>query len=208
MRDTLSTDTTHHQPRGRPPHNLPAPRSSFVGREREIEEVERGLATTRLLTLTGAGGTGKTRLALEVARDLLEAYPDGVWDGVWLVQLAPLSEDALVPKAVAEALGVSERPGEPSPTRWQSYCERGSCSSSWTTASTSSRLAPGSRTSARLVPAIAHPCHKPRRAGGGGRGKVARAPALGTRSPAYDALIGRARRLRIGASFRRAGQGA
>jgi predicted ATPase len=113
VRDTLSTDTTHHQPRGRPPHNLPAPRSSFVGREREIEEVERGLATTRLLTLTGAGGTGKTRLALEVARDLLEAYPDGVWDGVWLVQLAPLSEDALVPKAVAEALGVSERPGEP-----------------------------------------------------------------------------------------------
>jgi predicted ATPase len=80
-----------------------------VGREREIEAVERELASTRLLTLTGAGGSGKTRLALEVARDLLEAYPDGVW----LVELAPLSEEALVPKAVAEALGVSERPGEP-----------------------------------------------------------------------------------------------
>jgi non-specific serine/threonine protein kinase len=80
-----------------------------VGRKREIEEVERELASTRLLTLTGAGGAGKTRLALEVARDLLEAYPQGVW----LVQLAPLSEEALVPKAVAEALGVSERPQEP-----------------------------------------------------------------------------------------------
>jgi predicted ATPase len=96
------------QPRSAPPHNLPAPRSSFVGREQQIEEVKRQLAQTRLLTLTGVGGSGKTRLALEVARDLIEAYPDGVW----LVQLAPLSEEVLVPKAVAEALGVIERPGE------------------------------------------------------------------------------------------------
>ena len=64
---------------------------------------------TRLLTLTGAGGSGKTRLALEVARGLIEAYPDGVW----LVELAPLSEEALVSKAVAEALEVPERPQEP-----------------------------------------------------------------------------------------------
>jgi predicted ATPase/DNA-binding CsgD family transcriptional regulator len=61
------------------------------------------------MTLTGAGGLGKTRLALEVARDLIEAYPDGVW----LVELAPLSEEALVEKAVAEALEVAERPQEP-----------------------------------------------------------------------------------------------
>ena len=90
-------------------HNLPAQRSSFVGRERETLEVKQELATTRLLTLTGAGGSGKTRLALEVARDLVQAYPDGVW----LVELAPLSEGALLPKAVAEALKVSERPQEP-----------------------------------------------------------------------------------------------
>ena len=90
-------------------HNLPAQRSSFVGRERETLEVKRELATTRLLTLTGAGGSGKTRLALEVARDLVQAYPDGVW----LVELAPLSEGAMVPKAVAEALKISERPQEP-----------------------------------------------------------------------------------------------
>ena len=90
-------------------HNLPAQRSSFVGRERETLEVKRELATTRLLTLTGAGGSGKTRLALEVARGLVGAYPDGVW----LVGLAPLAEGALVPKAVAEALKVPERPAEP-----------------------------------------------------------------------------------------------
>src|SRR5829696_2725583 len=92
-----------------PHHNLPATRSSFVGRGPEKLGVEFELAMTRLLTLTGAGGSGKTRLALEVARDLLEAYPDGVW----LVELAPLSEEELVPKAVAEALEVPERPQEP-----------------------------------------------------------------------------------------------
>ena len=90
-------------------HNLPAPRDSFVGRERELREVKRELAMTRLLTLTGPGGSGKTRLALEVARDLVGAYPDGVW----LVELASLSEGDLVPLAVAETMGVLERPGQP-----------------------------------------------------------------------------------------------
>ena len=74
-----------------------------------MEEVKRELQMTRLLTLTGTGGSGKTRLALEVARDLMEAYSDGVW----FVELAPFSEEALVPKAVAEALEVPERPDEP-----------------------------------------------------------------------------------------------
>lgn len=87
-------------------HNLPAPRTSFVGRERERVEVKRALAMTRLLTFTGAGGSGKTRLALEVARDIVGAYPDGVW----LVELAALSNDELVPQAVARALGVREQP--------------------------------------------------------------------------------------------------
>jgi len=87
-------------------HNLPATRSSFVGREREMVEVRRELAMTRLLTLTGTGGCGKTRLALEVARELVGAYPDGVW----LVELAPLSEGALAPQALAAALGVQEQP--------------------------------------------------------------------------------------------------
>jgi predicted ATPase len=74
-----------------------------------MHEVERDLAKARLLTLTGVGGSGKTRLALEAARELVNAYPDGVW----FVKLAPLSERALVPKAVAEVLGMTERPQEP-----------------------------------------------------------------------------------------------
>jgi predicted ATPase/DNA-binding SARP family transcriptional activator/DNA-binding CsgD family transcriptional regulator len=90
-----------------PRHNLPASRTSFVGREREKVEVKRMLAMTRLLTLSGAGGSGKTRLAMEVARDLVGAYPDGVW----LVELAPLSESTLVPQEVARILGTREHPG-------------------------------------------------------------------------------------------------
>ena len=72
-------------------------------------EVKRALAMTRLLTLTGAGGSGKTRLALEVGKDLVGAYPDGVW----LVELAGLSEGTLVPPAVAGVLGVQEGAGQP-----------------------------------------------------------------------------------------------
>jgi DNA-binding SARP family transcriptional activator len=90
-------------------HNLPLGRTSFIGREAERLEVKRLLAMSRLLTLTGAGGSGKTRLALEVARELVEAYPDGVW----LVGLAALSEPDLVPQALAQALGVREQPGRP-----------------------------------------------------------------------------------------------
>src|SRR5215211_5235560 len=89
-------------------HNLPARRDRFVGREQEMVEIKRLLAMTRFLTLTGAGGSGKTRLALEVARDLVSSYPDGVW----LVELAGLSEGDLVPQAVATALKVPERPGQ------------------------------------------------------------------------------------------------
>jgi predicted ATPase/DNA-binding SARP family transcriptional activator/DNA-binding CsgD family transcriptional regulator len=90
-------------------HNLPAALSSFVGREGELVEVKRALAMTRLLTLTGAGGCGKTRLALEVARDLASSYPDGVW----LVELASLSQPELVPQAAASVLGVREQPDRP-----------------------------------------------------------------------------------------------
>src|SRR3712207_2127395 len=103
IRDGASGDLTRYLTTGRTSEplstNLPATRSSFVGREREMLEIKQALTLTRLLTLTGAGGTGKTRLALEVARDLVEAYPDGAW----LVELACFSEEALVPKAVAEA---------------------------------------------------------------------------------------------------------
>jgi predicted ATPase/DNA-binding SARP family transcriptional activator/Tfp pilus assembly protein PilF len=92
-----------------PQHNLPIALTSFIGREREIAEVQRLLATTRLLTLAGPGGCGKTRLAIETAAAVLSSYPDGVW----LVELAALVDPALVPQTVAAALGVREAPGQP-----------------------------------------------------------------------------------------------
>ncbi|MGH3148052.1 MAG: BTAD domain-containing putative transcriptional regulator, partial [Rubrobacter sp.] len=87
-------------------HNLPAPRDSFVGREREMLELKRAISMTRLLTLTGAGGSGKTRLALEMAREITGSYPDGVW----FVELASLTEGRLVPQQVASVVGVREEP--------------------------------------------------------------------------------------------------
>jgi predicted ATPase len=91
----------------RPPNNLPSALSSFVGREKEIAEVRRLLEDTRLLTLTGAGGCGKTRLALAAADELVEKFEEGVW----MVDLAPLADPSLVPQAVASTLGVREQPG-------------------------------------------------------------------------------------------------
>jgi predicted ATPase/DNA-binding CsgD family transcriptional regulator/DNA-binding XRE family transcriptional regulator len=86
---------------------LPAYLNSFVGREAASAEVGRRLGATRLLTLIGAGGCGKTRLAVQVAADLVGAYPAGVW----FVDLAPLTAAALVPGAVLAALGLTEAPG-------------------------------------------------------------------------------------------------
>jgi predicted ATPase len=89
-------------PSARRPGNLLVALSSFVGRERELGELRGALADTRLLTLTGAGGCGKTRLALRAASELVDRFPDGVW---W-VELAPLGDERLVGAAIAEALGV------------------------------------------------------------------------------------------------------
>lgn len=89
--------------------NVPQPLTSFIGRQREIAEVERLLETTRLLTLTGAGGCGKTRLALQVATAIVHA--NHFKDGVWWVDLAALSDPALVPQAVAAPFDLSESPG-------------------------------------------------------------------------------------------------
>jgi predicted ATPase/DNA-binding SARP family transcriptional activator len=89
--------------------NLPIPLSSFIGRKQEVTELKERITTSRLLTLTGAGGSGKTRLTIQVATDLIDQFHDGVW---W-VGLAPLSDEALVPHAVAQALGVREIPNQP-----------------------------------------------------------------------------------------------
>jgi predicted ATPase/DNA-binding SARP family transcriptional activator/class 3 adenylate cyclase len=90
-------------------NNLPEFVSSFVGREHELAQVRALVSDNRLVTLTGAGGAGKTRLAVQVAAELL----DGSGDGVWFVDLAPLSDPDLVGESVATAVGVREEPGRP-----------------------------------------------------------------------------------------------
>jgi predicted ATPase/class 3 adenylate cyclase len=90
------------------PNNLPQDSTSFIGRKKEIAEVRALLGTTRLLTLTGAGGCGKTRLALHVAAEILEQHADGAW----LVELAALGRPELVPQAVATVLGIREVTGQ------------------------------------------------------------------------------------------------
>jgi predicted ATPase/Tfp pilus assembly protein PilF len=103
-------------PGERAAHNLPRPLTDLVGREQEAGAVRRLIAAGPLVTLAGPGGGGKTRLALRVAADVLAApagggFPD-LPDGVWFVDLAPLAEPALVPQAVAAAVGVVEQPGQ------------------------------------------------------------------------------------------------
>jgi predicted ATPase/class 3 adenylate cyclase len=91
------------------PNNLPGQLSAFVGREREVPEVRALVGSSRLVTLTGAGGCGKTRLALQAAAELLgEAR-----DGVWFVDLAPLTRPEQIPDAVAAALGLTDPGGQP-----------------------------------------------------------------------------------------------
>jgi predicted ATPase len=94
----------------RAPNNLPHERTRFIGREKEIQECGDMLRQTRMLTLTGIGGSGKTRLGLAVAQHLLPDFPDGVW----LVDLAPLNEAALLPGTIASALRLPETPGKES----------------------------------------------------------------------------------------------
>ncbi len=101
----VSTPAANTQPRV----NLPAQLTSFVGREQQIQEVLRLLSTTRLLTLTGPGGTGKTRLSLRVARQLIDEFTDGVH----FVDLVPLRDRTLVATAIADMLKVSENASEP-----------------------------------------------------------------------------------------------
>ena len=96
-------------PASGPGQNLPVQLTPFIGRTAEMSRVRQLLDRSRLLTLTGTGGTGKTRLAIQVAADMVETFPDGVW----FVDLAPLSDPSLVPKTIARTLGIFESPAEP-----------------------------------------------------------------------------------------------
>jgi predicted ATPase len=89
------------------PGNLRRATSSLIGRESEVDEVQAAVKAHRLVTLTGVGGVGKTRLALEVAARLVDEFPDGVW----FFELAAVTDPAAVPDAVAAALGITQQPG-------------------------------------------------------------------------------------------------
>ncbi|HET9587397.1 MAG TPA: adenylate/guanylate cyclase domain-containing protein, partial [Anaerolineales bacterium] len=90
-------------------HNLPVNLTSFIGRARELAETKERLAGARLLTLTGPGGTGKTRLSIELGGEVLSAFGDGVW----LIELAPLADPALMIQTIAAVFGLRENPGRP-----------------------------------------------------------------------------------------------
>ena len=88
-------------------HNLPIQRTSFIGREKELEQIKQAIRGHRLVTLTGSGGAGKTRLSLQVAADLLDQFPDGIW----FVELSAITNPELIPKTILSAFGVMEQQG-------------------------------------------------------------------------------------------------
>ncbi|MHB8575591.1 MAG: toll/interleukin-1 receptor domain-containing protein [Dehalococcoidia bacterium] len=100
--------------------NLPVPLTSFVGREQELAEIRALLGGTRLLTLTGPGGTGKTRLAIAAARQVAASYPDGAW----FVDLSGVGEPAGVVPAIAQVLGVAETEGRSLAVSLAAYLRR------------------------------------------------------------------------------------
>jgi predicted ATPase len=89
-------------------NNLPTQLTTFIGRENQIAEVKQELESHRLVTLTGSGGTGKTRLSLQVAADLLEKFDHGVW----FIELAPLTDPDLIPQTILSTIGISEQPNK------------------------------------------------------------------------------------------------
>ena len=113
-------------------HGFPASLTSFVGRAQATAEIAAQLAEYRLVTLTGPGGAGETRLAGEVARRVAGRFADGVW----LAELAAVRDPGQVPAAVAAALGIHDLPAVwRRPMRSPVPCSGGSCCWSWTTAS-------------------------------------------------------------------------
>ncbi|MGE5225110.1 MAG: adenylate/guanylate cyclase domain-containing protein [Omnitrophica WOR_2 bacterium] len=97
------------------PNNLPVQLTSFVGRERELGEIQKQVNSSRLVTLTGPGGTGKTRLALQAASGILENFPDGIW----FIQLANISDPGLILQTLAGVLNLREQPNQPLETLLQ-----------------------------------------------------------------------------------------
>jgi predicted ATPase/class 3 adenylate cyclase len=106
--DGLRTDFPPLRALDASPGNLRPPATSFIGRESEVAELHAAVKAHRLVTLTGVGGVGKTRLALEIAAGVADEFPDGVW----LFELAAVADPAAVPDAVAAVLGITQQPGK------------------------------------------------------------------------------------------------
>jgi predicted ATPase len=119
---------------------LPRPPTSFVGRKRELARSRDLLSRTRLLTLTGPGGSGKTRLAIKLAGDIRAEYPDGVF----FVPLAPVLDPWLVPSSIAQALSLRDISGRDLMERITSHLEGSGRCWCWTTSSTCSMPPPWS----------------------------------------------------------------
>jgi len=90
-------------------HNLPSQITTFIGRKKETEELSNLVENNRLVTITGSGGCGKTRISLHIAKEYLDKFNDGVW----FVDLAPLEDPELLPQEVANTLSIAEEPGKP-----------------------------------------------------------------------------------------------
>ena len=101
------------------PGNLRLQTTSLIGRDNEVPEVQAAVGSHRLVTLTGVGGVGKTRLALEVAAQLADEFPDGVW----VFELAAVADAAAVPDAVAAVLGITQQPGKTVASPWRRALE-------------------------------------------------------------------------------------
>ncbi len=92
-----------------PSHNLPLQLTRFIGREKETKELNSLVENNRLVTITGSGGCGKTRISLQIAREYLDKFQDGVW----FIDLSPLEDPELIPRELANTLSITEEPGKP-----------------------------------------------------------------------------------------------
>ena len=152
------------------PGNLRPAATSFIGRESEVDEVQAAVQAHRLVTLTGVGGVGKTRLATEVAARLADEFPDGVW----VFELAAVTDPAAVPDAVAAVLGITQQPGKSvSRERGRRVGGQGPAVGVRQLRARARRRRRSDRSHPGAVGDGAHRGHQPRRAGGRRRASVA-----------------------------------
>ncbi len=183
-----------------PTNNLPQQLTSLIGREADLADIEARLSSHRLVTLTGSGGVGKTRLAIEAGRSLLARYPDGVW----LAELAPLNDSQLVTSIIGEVLGVSlSAPSRCDRDAGIGTQEQGTLADRRQLRARHRRSRTRRRSAHARLPAAVDPGIEPRAAGDRGRKRCSRPVIAGAGSERH--IDGGARgRIRRGAALRRA----